>query len=158
MKWRDWLEEWSLSELKIKLNFLELAFNPSDKDKDAAWELYIELLTRITTQRIAPDSGDEQSALTSVYSLYGLTREIIKRNGRGCSEFAKLAIVVLNQIVRPFTTKWHRLSLAGAFQDQEQCDNFREELEVLQDKLSHYTKALSNMAGVEDWTQLEIAD
>ena len=35
-------------------------------------------------------------------------------------EFAKLTIPVLNQIIRPFTAKWHRLSLAGAFEDAVQ--------------------------------------
>jgi len=35
-----------------------------------------------------------------------------------CIQFRKIAIVVLNQVIRPFTVKWHRLSLAGAFNDR----------------------------------------
>jgi hypothetical protein len=84
-----------------------------------------------------------------------LTRETLKRQGRHCDEFSKIAIVVLNQVVRPFTAKWHRESLAGAFQEPERCKEFREDLAGLQQKLREYTKMLADMAGVEDLTELE---
>ncbi|RNB87897.1 hypothetical protein EDM56_12915 [Brevibacillus fluminis] len=155
MKWGKWLENWDMTSLKIKTPFLEMDWNPQEKDKDAAWELYIELLTRITTQKIELEHGDEKVALDSVYSLFGLTRGIIKNYGRDCIEFTKLAIVVLNQIIRPFTVKWHKLSLGGAFSDSEQCEAFRKELGSLQEKLIVYTKMLADMAGVEDLTNLE---
>ena len=47
MRWQEWLEKWSMTSLKIKAPFLEAEWLPKDEDKDAAWELYIELLTRI---------------------------------------------------------------------------------------------------------------
>ena len=50
MKWAKWLENWDMTSLKISAPFLEMEWNPAEPDKDAAWELYIELLTRITTQ------------------------------------------------------------------------------------------------------------
>jgi hypothetical protein len=62
----------------------------------------------------------EKIALESVHA-FPLTREILRRHGSGCGEFAKLTIPVLNQIIRPFTAKWHRLSLAKAFGDSERC-------------------------------------
>jgi hypothetical protein len=69
MKRRDFLERWGLSSLKINLGFLEGEFAPSDPDRAAAWELYIELLTRITTQYLSPEDGDEKTALDSVFDL-----------------------------------------------------------------------------------------
>ena len=158
MKRRDFLEKWGLSGLKIKLGFLEGEFGPRDPDRAAAWELYIELLTRVTTQYLAPDHGDEKTALDSVYAVFPLTREILRRQGSGCGEFAKLAIPVLNQIIRPFTAKWHRLALAGAFQDPLQRTTFRTELASLQARLRDYTRALAAMADVEDLTALEETD
>ena len=158
MKRRDFLEKWGLSSLKINLGFLEGDFAPRDPDRAAAWELYIELLTRVTTQYLPPDDGDEKTALDSVYAIFKETREILRRHGSGCGEFAKLAIPVLNQIVRPFTAKWHSLSLAGAFKDAARCREFRNELATLQPRLQSYTKALADMAGVEDLTALEITD
>ena len=155
MKWQEWLEKWSMTSLKIKTPFLEADWQPKDKDKDAAWELYIEMLTRITTQPLPKEHGDEATALESIHDLFSLTREIIKKHGRECIEFTKIAIVVLNQIVRPFTAKWHNEALANAFADSQKCDEFRKELIALQIALRCYTKMLSDMAGVEDLTELE---
>jgi hypothetical protein len=155
MKWRKWLENWDMTSLKINAPFLDMEWKPQDEDKDAAWELYIELLTRIATQPLPAEHGDEETALTSVYTLFGLTREIIRRNGRQCIEFTKIAIVVLNQVIRPFTAKWHKLSLAEGFKNSDQCELFRQELGDLQESLRKYSKMLADMAGVEDLTSLE---
>jgi len=155
MKWAKWLEKWDMTSLKIKTPFLEMDWNPKDEDKAAAWELYIELLTRITTQKLDDNHGDEKTALTSVFSIFPITRNVMKNNGRHCVEFTKIAIIVLNQIVRPFTAKWHGLSEDGSFETTEQCKEFRVELVELQRKLRIYTKMLADMAGVEDLTELE---
>ncbi|KKL96891.1 hypothetical protein LCGC14_1839980, partial [marine sediment metagenome] len=66
MKWFDWLKKWKMSNLKIKTPFLEMEWNPKNADKDAAWDLYIELLTRIATQPLKAENGDEEDALASV--------------------------------------------------------------------------------------------
>ncbi len=155
MKWSKWLENWDMTSLKISAPFLEMEWNPAEPDKDAAWELYVELLTRITTQPLPNEDGDEETALQSAYALFGLTRSIIKSHGRDCKEFTKIAIVVLNQIIRPFTAKWHKVSVAGRFNNPDVCKEFRSELNNLQEKLRIYTKMLSDMAGVEDLTALE---
>ena len=150
MKWKKWLENWDMTSLKIKPPFLEMEWNPNDGDKNAAWELYIELLTRITTQPLHAMHGDESTALASIHELFPLTRKIIKSNGRNCTEFTKIAIIVLNQKIRPFTAKWHKLSLDGAFSNSNKCIEFREDLMELQSTLNTYTQMLGDMAGVED--------
>ena len=155
MKWSKWLENWDMTSLKIKAPFLEMEWNPSEPDKVAAWQLYVELLTRITTQALAVKDGDEKTALDSIYSLFPTTRSIIKENGRGCVEFTKIAVVVLNQKIRPFTAKWHRISFSRGFEDPAERSQFRNELEELQATLRNYTAMLSDMAGVEDLTELE---
>lgn len=155
MKWSKWLENWDMTSLKINLKYLEMEWQPQTADKDAAWELYIELLTRVATQRLPEEHGDEETALSSIYSLFELTRSTIKAHKRDCIEFTKLAIVVLNQVVRPFTAKWHKRKLEGAFEDPAQCAEFRRELDALQSQLRKYTRMLSSMAGVEDLTDLE---
>jgi hypothetical protein len=156
MKWKEWLDEWSMTSLKFKLSFLEMEWKPNDFDKNASWELYIELLTRITTQYLPIEDGDELSALQSIYKIFELTREVIKKNGRHCIEFTKIAIVVLNQIIRPFTAKWHRISLNNGFKNKKTCKEFRKELSELQIQLRIYTQMLGQMAGVEEnLTELE---
>ena len=155
MKWKKWLENWDMSSLKITTPFLEMEFKPQEADKNSAWDLYIELLTRITTQPLPKEHGDEQTALNSVFALFGLTRDVLKKHGRDAGEFSKIAIVVLNQVIRPFTAKWHKESIAGAFENKEKCNEFRDELKKLQLVLGIYTQMLSDMAGVEDLTKLE---
>ena len=99
--------------------------------------------------------GDEKTALDSVYSLFGTTRGILHRRGRSAIQFSKVAIPVLNQVVRPFTAKWHKESLAGAFKEPARCAEFRAELEELQEELRNYNRLLARIADVEDLTDLE---
>ncbi len=101
------------------------------------------------------EHGDKQTALNSVFALFVLTRDVLKKHGREAEEFAKIAIIVLNQVIRPFTAKWHKESINGAFEKEDKCDEFREELAKLQHQLTLYTRMLSDMAGVEDLTKLE---
>ena len=159
MNWESWLKRWGLDNLKLKTGFLEADLSMKDGDKEAAWKLYVELLTRITTQALPKDSGDEETALDSIYSLFKTTRQILKEQGKDCVEFTKLAVIVLNQIVRPFTTEWHRKMLADKLknvpENEQECRVFREELDSLQVELRKYSRALADLAGVEDLTDLE---
>ncbi len=155
MNLQDWLKKWGMTGLSINAGFLKMEWKPEVADREAAWDLYIELLTRVTTQRLAPEDGDEATALDSVYSLFALTRETLKHHGRQADSFAKIAIVVLNQVIRPFTAKWHREKLAGAFSKADKCEEFRRELDLLQAELRKYSKMLADMAAVEDLTELE---
>ena len=157
MRMKDLFEKWGLTGLKVKTPILEMDWEPSDPDKNAAWNLYIELLTRITTQRLPDGDGTEEAALESVHKIFGLTRSTLKEHGRKAENFTRVAIIVLNQVIRPFTAKWHRLSEQGAFEEDAKCVEFRDELVDLQDKLKAYTKMLSDLADVEDMTEMEDA-
>ncbi|MDE0425155.1 hypothetical protein F4Y59_08720 [Candidatus Poribacteria bacterium] len=146
--------------IKLGVTFNEKFLNtkrnphPIGNDRKASWDLYIEMVTRITTQPLPPEHGDEKIALDSVYSLFPTTREILLAQGPDCVEFAQIAIIILNQEVRPFTAKWHRKSLAGAFDDPALCIEFRTELESLQEILRAYMRTLAVLAGIEDISNL----
>lgn len=150
MKIKKLFENWDMKGLKLNLGFMETEWEPQVKDSEAAWEMYVELLTRIATQPLPDNSGMESSSLESVYCLFGITRGILRKYGKDSIGFAKIAIIVLNQIVRPFTARWHKLSEEGAFQDQEQCIIFRKELKELQINLKNYMGMLAEIAGVEE--------
>lgn len=156
MKFKHLFENWNLTGLKIKSSFLEMEWKPADADKDAAWELYVELLTRVTTQALDPNQGTEESALASIHSIFVTSREVLKHHGRKCVEFSKVAVVILNQVVRPFTAKWHPLLAQGMIGDVAK-NEFRGELIALQRNLISYTHMLAEIAGVEDITALEDA-
>ena len=124
-----------------------------EADGKAAWVMYIEMITRITTQPLLLEHGDEKTALKSVFSLFKITRKVLKEHGKECDAFPKIAITILNQ-VRPFTAKWHPKSIRGDFENPDECDAFRAELELLREILNAYTGILAKMAKVEDMTNL----
>ncbi len=154
MQLKRLLERWNLSSLRIRTPFLEMDWEPGNEDRDAAWDLYIELITRVATQQLQPTEGDEAAALQSIHELFPLTRSTIKKHGRACINFTRIAVVVLNQKVRPFTAKWHPVVLEGGLRD-ELKETFRQELAVLQQDLRNYTRLLADLADVEDLTDLE---
>ena len=155
MDLKGWFSKFHLENIRIGPKWANAEISFKNDDRDAAWELYVEMLTRIVTQQLPSEVGDEKTALDSVYSLFPTTREILRRRGRGTIQFSKIAIPVLNQVVRPFTAKWHRESLACAFEDAGKREKFREELATLQEDLRNYNRMLAEIAGVEDLTDLE---
>lgn len=155
MKIQDLFEDWGLQGLELNAGFLKMNWEPKPDEQQAAWDLYIELLTRVTVQELSDQQGDEASALQSVYALFGITRELLKQKGRKCETFSKIAIVILNQKIRPFTAKWHKKKLAGAFALAEECTDFRQDLKKIQIVLRSYCGLLSAVAKVEDFQKLE---
>ena len=132
-----------------------MEWEPGDEDRSAAWELYVELITRVATQHMMPEEGDEASALNSVHKLFSLTRDTIKNNGRSCINFTRIAVVMLNQKVRPFTSRWHRRLIKDQLDDEARRE-FRKELRALQTDLRNYTHLLADLADIEDITDLEV--
>jgi hypothetical protein len=150
MKWKELLDKWSLSGVTINAGFIEIDFSSNDIHKNASWEMYIEMQTRITTQDLDEDEGDEASALESIAKLFQITIYILKKYGKHSSEFSRIALFILNEKIRLFTSKWHKLSVNGAFNDNKKCQNVRKELKELQVILKGYNLLLADMAGVED--------
>lgn len=151
----DLLTKFKLSKVQLNISFATAELDFNDADREAAWDLYVEMLTHVTTQPLPSNVGHEETALTSVYSLFPTTREILRRRGRNAIHFSKVAIPVLNQVVRPFTAKWHREAAAGAFKNPVRCTEFRKDLALLQCDLRNYNRMLAEIAGVEDLTDLE---
>lgn len=154
MQFTKLFEQWDIKSIKLKAPFMEMEWQAKDEDRDAAWELYVEMLTRVITQPLVAKHGVEKTALESVYQLFPLTREILKKNGRYCANFTKIAVVVLNQIVRPFTSKWHLIFEVNEQLPAELAEEFRTELTYLQIELRKYAQMLASIADVEDLTEI----
>ncbi|MGD9752036.1 MAG: hypothetical protein AB7W59_13680 [Acidimicrobiia bacterium] len=88
-------------------------------EQTAAWEMYVELATRITVVPLGQDQGYLREALSSYYALFGVTREILRRHGPavarvprqagqgGDYSFGYIATWVLNGAIRPILARWH---------------------------------------------------
>ena len=130
--------------------FADKEWKPTDADKSAAWEIYTEIRTRITTQPLLYRHGDEETALTSVFNLFDLTRTAIK-NHEGCTHFATLSVYVLNVHIRPFTAYWHKVKVAGRLSSSDTCHQFRRELAQLQRQLRFFMRLLGHLAEGDDF-------
>jgi hypothetical protein len=126
------------------------AFEPTSDDKEAAAKLHIQLVSRITTQRLPYVDGEEAAALKSVYQLFGEAREIFKDHPESGATDA-IVWHVMNTHVRPFTAKWHRQSERGALAALDATDVFRHELANLQRYLVRFDALLT---AIRDQTKL----
>ena len=148
------LSSFRLEKIRLGPAWSNVEFSFEQSDQDAAWELYVEMLLRVVTQPLPSEGGEESTALNSIYALFPVTRQILQRRGRSTVSFSKVAIPIMNQVVRPFTTKWHPQSLTGALGDPEKRIEFRRDLEALQSDLRNYSRLLAQIAAVEDLTDL----
>lgn len=112
----DEVEDINLIEATLNLGIFSIKkkWDPNPVEKEAAWELYIELVTRVTIVEL-PENGILREALTSLFSIFTTTRNILKKYGpkvaskasKGYISFGHISIIVLNEVLRPFLAKWH---------------------------------------------------
>jgi len=165
-----------LETLTVKLNIgvleMESTWKPSEEEKNAAWELYVELVTRISFVELKPNEGLLREALSSLYTLFSTTREVLKRYGpkvvRGSDDadmsVGLIAIAMINIVVRPLLAKWHPLLLdyegkkpqeitaLEHEKDWEKNAELREQLNQTRQTLIQYTKVLAKIAKVPFFT------
>ncbi|MGF1458261.1 MAG: hypothetical protein ACFBSG_04475 [Leptolyngbyaceae cyanobacterium] len=117
-------------------------------------------------QSLNPEQGTVREAMNSLYSLFGSTREILRKYGPkvGASResVGGIAISVLNQGLRPFLSKWHPQLQAWEAQNAKGLSpqehekawseepTFRTELEKLRQELATYAHALAVTSGVQE--------
>lgn len=158
----------SIKEIALSLPFGigSVSWEADPTERNAAWELYVELVTRVAVQSLNPQEGLVREAMNSLYSLFGSTRDILRKAGPnvGASHdsVGGIAISVLNNGLRPFLSKWHPLLLEW----EEKKPNgvspqvhekawdkeliARGELDALRASLAQYADALGVIAGVKE--------
>jgi hypothetical protein len=80
-------------------------WKPDDSERRAAWEMYVELVTRIAVVKLHPEEGLLREALSSLYSVFGSTRQILREHGPevakpkggGDLSFGYLSVTVLQR-------------------------------------------------------------
>lgn len=148
MKWKYLLGEGALASLPLPATFVAAEFAPREADRRAAWELHVELVTRIVTQPLPAGQGVEASALASLHALFAISRDIMKRHGREAEAFARVNVAVLNHLLRPFLARWHPLFAAEAMPDDATRAAFRAALDALLPAMRDYARLLAAMADV----------
>lgn len=159
-------------QVSLKLPYLiELqgTWEPDERERDAAWEMYVELVTRVATVGLGSYEGLLREALSSLYRLFGTTREILRKygpaiardRGEGRLSFGYLAVAVLNGTLRPLLARWHPLLVhyegarptdVSPFEWErrwEQSALLRYELEEARQSLLRYADLLAQVTGVQ---------
>jgi hypothetical protein len=156
--------------VKVNLGIAELSgeWEPNDVERSAAWELYVELITRVSVVPLGEGEVLLREALTSLYSIFHTTRDVLRKYGPDIAEpkpdgqlnFAFLAVTILNAGIRPLLARWH----PALTRWEEQCppgaspaahehawaraDELRAELEQTRIALTDYAAALAIACGV----------
>ena len=146
---------WEIGKVEIVL---------TDEARRAAWELYVELQTRIAVQPLGVDEGLLREALNSLHTIFATTREVLRESGPVVgakrNSVGGIAMRVLNQGLRPFLGKWHpELQVWESERRQGTSPRTHEdawpkgqaarrELDSLRKRLGRYSRALERIAGV----------
>ena len=149
----------------LPFNLGSLELENDEAQMRAAWSLYVELSTRISTVPLDAGTGILREALTSLYNMFNITRQILRDAGpdiaQGANSLGAIAIEVLNIGLRPFLVKWHpmmkdyeekkpaELTTVEHEHKWEYAVPFREELEEVRQQMVIYVEALAKIAGIE---------
>lgn len=159
-------------KIEVNLSFpgvggIKGEWEPNDDQVKAAWELYVELSTRISIVHLKDEDGLLREALTSLHMLFGVSREILKKYGPQVAvskeddlSFGFLTIRILNDVIRPVLSRWHPLltdyeekrpSSVTRINHEKNWDKnkeLREELKFSAEVLLQYSMILAKVAGV----------
>jgi len=157
--------------VKLQLPYIggvEGTWEPDESERQAAWEMYVELVTRISIEELRPDEGLLREALSALYSLFNTTRGILRTYGPSLAQphgasnisFGYLAVAILNTVLRPTLSTWHPLLLdyenmkGNAVSPPEHERNWdkgtelRNDLNNVRGILTDYANVLAEVAGV----------
>jgi len=142
-------------------------WEPDDAEKQAAWEIYVELVTRVPISLLENNQGLLSEALASFYSLFQTTRTILRQLGpvqghpdaQPEKSVSYLAVGMLNLALRPLLSRWHPLlkdhedrrpMTMGVLEHERQWEyhnELRQEMIALRPTLLYYANAFAEIAG-----------
>ena len=168
-KIRQYLANIRVSDYEFNLLGFKLSgkISYSNADQDLAWNIYVELITRVSGNALPDGAGLLRESLTSLYAAFTALRDILKGYGKespripqeeGRYSVVSLLLLVMNQQIRPFISKWHPLlqeyeqqkpATMSQFEYEQQWRynmEFREELKKLQAGLADYIEILRGVS------------
>lgn len=154
--------------LKLPVGEIKGTWEPDDEERVAAWEMYVELVTRISVAELKENEGFLREALSSLYTLFDTTRKILRDHGptvvqpkgNGNLSFGHLAVKILNNIIRPVLAYWHPvlsdyentkpddISLLQHEKNWKQNKELRQVLNDVRFVLIEYSNILAQVAGI----------
>lgn len=147
------VEDWRVEQIEIQ----GIKFSASGMQRRVAWRLFVEIATRVATQPVEEESGDDGVALTSLYQLFQVTRKALTEmeptpdtTGPTVETYA---MDMLNRDLRPFLSKWHpkwdQFAKTGTGAWPLHAE-FRRELADIQREITRRAHGLAELAGVQN--------
>ena len=155
----------------IKTPFLNIEgqWEADENEQNAAWELYVELITRISVVKLNPNEGLLREALSSLNLIFKETRQVLKKYGPGIAKpkgsgtlsLGHIAVTVINSLIRPILSKWHPLLMdyentkrknLSPFEHEKRWGHNKELRKVLNDlqiAIQKYADLLAEVAGIQ---------
>ena len=150
-------------------------WTPNAAERHAAWEMCIELSTRVAVVPLRNNEGLLSEALGSMHAIFGETRAILRGNGpdlaihrRGELSFAVLAGHMLNQVLRPVTAFWHpRLAQwadscdksMGALEKEKSFPDhqrLRDILDAIRTPLTDFATVFAEASGAQEFLRIQL--
>jgi hypothetical protein len=136
---------------------LQGVWNPNSAEQAGAWDIVVELVTRISVVGLSADEGRLDSALASYAAIFGVGRAALQRHGptvaeerRGELSLATIVAHLLNRVIRPVTAWWHpRVSQL----DDEQSAKLRATLAELSRLTTEYAKVLAQSCEAKEFVR-----
>ena len=140
-------------------------WEPDESEVRAAWELYVEMVTRTPLGELSPADGSVRESLNSIYSLFDTTRSLLRsygpsvvRSGGGRQlSLGYLAVSMLNLVLRPLLTKWHPrlqgwewVNLDTPESEWPDRSKFLEDPDMVREQLEQYAGLFAEVAGVPE--------
>ena len=152
-----------LTELTITVPQLsELKFVVNNESRQVAWQFYIEVVTRVSTQPLGDGDGSIRETLTSLHGLFATTRDILRASRPSIPASSgltveHLAVTMLNLHLRPFLAKWHPRLREFETENPDcgesswpQNQTCRRELRQMQKGLVDFALGFASLAGVHN--------
>lgn len=151
-----------------RIGTIEGLWEPTESERSAAWDMYVEIVTRIPVAFVVPGEGSLQVSLSSTYKIFGATRDILRKYGpevarpraEGQISFGCLSVKVLDLILRPFLLKWYprlteyestKKATESSYDHERKWDCYQElsqELIQIRDALLQYAQLLAQASEV----------
>jgi hypothetical protein len=156
-----------LTEVTVSVPQLsQMRFAVTRESQLVAWKLFVELLTRVSTQPLHDGQGRIQSALTSLFGLLGFVRGVLQENvpsqrtGREPT-VEQLALMMVINDLRPFVTAWNQRFSDWRAKNPEAAetewpfdDECRADLVTLQRNLRTYVHSFGELARVPNVAEI----
>ena len=154
-------------DLKLPGIGIQGTWEPDECEIRAAWELYVELVTRSPLGEILPAEGLTRESLSSIYSLFDTTRAILRSSGPSVARpragrrlsFGYLAVSMLNLVLRPLLSKWRPRILLWEHTNPDASERdwewvygreLLDDLSAVKEQLEQYADLFTEVAGVPE--------